>query len=202
MSGAARRASIAAAVALIGLACAAHPLAWLAWLALVAPALGALAASLPLALALALPLAWCLPLAGPAGEALPTPWWGLCVVFGLYGAGLACGAWTRERRAACCGLLLLATLALSTLPARGAWARSVWPPALASALFDLSPTALAMEAAGADWMRHASVYEPVGSDRFERRARRGSLAGPTLLLVGYATALAAGLAARRRVARA
>ena len=203
MTRASRRALAAAAIVLVGFACAAQPLAHLAWLALVAPALGALAAAaLPAPLALALPLAWGVPLALAAAGAPPTPWWGGCVVLGLYGLGFACGALRRADAPACAGLLLVATLALALAPARGAYARSPWPPSVARALLDLSPTALALEAAGVDWMRHAAVYEPVGSDRFERRGRRGSLAGPTLVLVGYLAAVGAQLVSRRLAASA
>ena len=100
-------------------------------------------------------------------------------------------------RAGAAGVLLLVTLLLSLAPARAGLAHDPWPPAVASRLLDLSPTVLVMECAGSDWMRHPLVYEPVGSDRFERRAWRGTLAGPTLLLVGYLFAAGAYLASRR-----
>ncbi len=202
--GSGRRVVVSAlALAAAGSLFATEPLAHLAWLALVAPALGALAArALPLALAAPLPLLWALPLVFAARGAPPEPLWGWCVAAGLYGLGLACGAGARAHPWSRAGLLLLATLALSVAPARGAFAREPWPPATARALLALSPTALVLESAGVDWMRHAAVYEPVGTDRFERSARRGALAGPTLLLVGYLSAAAAHLASRRFAARA
>jgi hypothetical protein len=160
------------------------------------------ARALPFALAAVLPLAWILPptLAGRA--ALPESHWGWCVIAGLYGLGLACGALVREQGVGAAGALLFVTLLASTAPARGAWGGEPWPPALARALLDVAPTALALESAGVDWMRHASVYEPVGTDRFERSAWRGALAGPTLLLVGYVSAAAARLLSRRLADRA
>jgi len=201
----ARRSVAGAAVALVcaGLPFAAQPLAHLAWLALIAPALGVLAArALPFALGAVLSLAWMLPLTLAGRAAPPEPCWGWCVIAGLYGLGLACGALVREHRVDAAGALLLVTLLASTAPARGAWGGAPWPPALARALLDVSPTALALESAGVDWMRHASVYEPVGTDRFERSAWRGALAGPLLLLVGYLSAAAAHLLPRRLADRA
>lgn len=189
-------------LAAAGASFAAWPLLQLSWLSLAAPALGALAAAtLPLAAAAILPLSWFAPWAWAAPAVLPTPWWGACIAAGLFALGHACAPREPARAWGRAGLLTIATLALSLAPARGSFAREPWPPDVARALLDLSPTALTMECAGLDWMRHASVYEPVGTDRFERRARRGALAGPTLLLVGYLAAAAAHLTVRRFAAR-
>jgi hypothetical protein len=189
-------------LAAVGASFAGWPMLQLSWLSLTAPALGALsAAMLPLSAAAILPLSWFAPWTWAAPAVLPTPWWGASVAAGLFALGHACAPREPERAWGRAGLLTIATLALSLAPARGAFAREPWPPAVARALLDLSPTALAMECAGLDWMRHASVYEPVGTDRFERRARRGALAGPTLLLVGYLAAAAAHLTVRRCAAR-
>jgi hypothetical protein len=201
----ASRSVLARALGLAAAGClfAAQPLAHLAWLALVAPALGMLAArALPALAAAVVPLAWLLPLVAVARGAPPTPWWGWCVAAGLYGAGFACAALVRANAWGLAGGALLATLCLSLAPARAAYAQAPWPARVSRALLELSPTALALESAGVDWMRHATVYEPVGTDRFERRAWRGTLAGPTLLLVGYLSAAAAQLASRRIADRA
>lgn len=202
MSARARVAVRFLVLAAAGASFAAWPVLHLLWLALVAPALGVLAAAAlpPLAAAL-LPLTWFAVWAWAQPVLLPTPWWGACTAAGLFALGHACAPREPARAWGRAGLLTIATLALSLAPARGAFAREPWPPAVARALLDLSPTALTMECAGLDWMRHASVYEPVGTDRFERRARRGALAGPTLLLVGYLAAAAAHLTVRRFAAR-
>jgi hypothetical protein len=193
----------ALALAAAGSLFAPQPLAHLAWLALVAPALGVIAArALPILVAAALPLAWLAPFAAQVPGTPPAPLWGWCVAAGLYAAGFACGTLARANVWGLAGGTLLATLCLSLAPARGAYARGPWPPDVARALLELSPTALALESAGVDWMRHATVYEPVGTDRFERRARRGALAGPTLLLVGCLSAAAAQIVSRRLADRA
>lgn len=191
------------ALAALGALFAAWPPVHLVWLSLVAPALGVLAAStLPFITAALLPAVWFVPLALTTDARLPTPLWGGCVAAGLYALGLALAPRARADAFGRAGLVLIAGLTLSIAPARGSFAREPWPPGGARALLDLSPTALVMESAGLDWMRHDSVYEPVGTDRFERRARRGVLAGPTLLLVGYLFAAAVHLATRRLAVRA
>jgi hypothetical protein len=206
LAGPVQRAACALGICAAGLLLASAPLAHLAWLALCAPALGCLTARAGLAPAGALlPLVWAVPLWLAQRELPPAPHFGLCALAGLFALGLGLGALSaRPLREVWrpAGALLLLTLALTLAPARASLARDPWPPAVARTLLDLSPTALVLECSGVDWMRHPLVYEPVGSDRFERRAWSGALAGPTLLLVGYLFAAAAHVAARRLATRA
>jgi hypothetical protein len=141
---------------------------------------------------------------GVAG--LPTPvwaalaWTGLCALG--HAAGLSCprAAWRGA------GALFLLSGLLCALPLAGGEGGllggrpvgRVVAPGLAARLFDLSPAVVLGESAGADLMRHRSVYGPAGTEWFsDRRAPyRGMLAGPTLLLVGCVALLAA---SRRRV---
>jgi len=181
------------------------PIAALFWLAVMAPAAGALAAGFGLALA---PLGWLVPAAwcaaswiAASSRPLPSLGWSALAWSGLFAAGSALGTLARRRggspwSAACAALALSGCLAL--LPARAALGGRPWPSDVARALLDLSPSALVIESAGVDWMRHAAVYDPVGTDRFERRAWRGALAGPTALVLGCALAAAALLAPARK----
>ncbi|MEM8711279.1 MAG: hypothetical protein AAGG01_10030 [Planctomycetota bacterium] len=52
-----------------------------------------------------------------------------------------------------------------------------WSPEVAAELLNLSPRAFVMEIAGADWMRFATVYEPVGTDRISPDLRPGYAPG-------------------------
>jgi hypothetical protein len=211
---AASSALLLAALALVGAlgawprAGAADPIAALFWLAVLAPAAGVLSAGRGLALLPAgwlVPALWCAPL-WPASSArpLPSPWWSALAWTGLFAAGSAWGTLVRRRAgdawAAAGAALALAGL-LALLPCRAALGGRPWPSATARALLDASPSALIIECAGVDWMRHAAVYDPVGTDRFERRAWRGALAGPTALVLGCALAAAALLAPARKSER-
>lgn len=184
------------------------PVAALAWLAVLAPAAGSLAATRGLSLlplGWLVPVLWTLPVAW-AGASSPRPLpglaWAALAWTGLYAAGAGLGLVARARGWnpwATCGLVLLASGLLAVLPARGSIASAPWPVPAARALLDLAPPALVIECAGVDWMRHPAVYDPVQSDRFERRAWRGALAGPVALLVGcLLAALARLLPARER----
>jgi hypothetical protein len=208
-----RTALLVAALALAGalgawpFASASDPVAALFWIAVLAPAAGALAAGLGVAIVPAgwlVPVLWCAPLwLASSARPLPSLGWSALAWGGLYAAGSALGTLARRRggsawTAAAAALALSGALAL--LPARAALGGRPWPSGIARALLDLSPSALVIESAGVDWMRHAAVYDPVGTDRFERRAWRGALAGPTALVLGCALAAAALLAPARRAA--
>lgn len=73
-----------------------------------------------------------------------------------------------------------------------AWART--DPAVGAVALDLSPATWVCETAGLDWMRHASVYAPAGTDWFSDVRRPF---GPTLGFAALATGLLAVFAARR-----
>lgn len=205
----------ALAVALLSTALGAAP-AWLgvegvvaalAWLGACAAPVGALAGALGLRLwpwGLAVPGAWAIAsvwLEPPSGTVLASPAWAAMVVGGLFAGGLAVGRLAAVRGAA---VLALVALGLTVFPAVGGHGllggRPLGrvDPELGALALDLSPATLAVESAGVDWMRHRSVYDPVGSEWFSgaRAPYRGALAGPTVLLVGCAFALVAGV--RRR----
>jgi hypothetical protein len=176
------------------------PVALLGWLALVAPSLGALVGRTRIALfpfALAAPATWGLAFAvAQAGAARPlaTGLWALCAVAGLFAMGHAMGRRSRELLGGA-GAWLFLSLALAALPvgagllAGGAeLARS--HPAVARGLLDLSPLVLVFDCAGFDWT-HAQdeVYRRAGIEWFQRRSFAGSLAGPSMLVVGCLLAL-------------
>jgi len=202
----ARRLGLAGALVLAGTlgvwpsaAQGADPVAALFWLSVLAPCAGALAAAsgvLLLPLGWLVPVLWTLPVlwASHPARPLPSPLWSLLAWTGLFAAGSALGEAARRRgwniRSAA-ALALVAAGALAVLPARAALDARPWPPSVARALLDLSPSALVIECAGVDWMRHAAVYDPAGTDRFARRPWPGELAGPAVLLVGCALAAAA-----------
>ena len=179
-----------------------EPLVLLVWLALVAPATGALAARLGLALwpnGLAIGGAWAAlfaAIAGTSERVVPAPFWGTMAVLGLLIGGFALGRASQGRLVPLA--LLLGTLALVALPALPGRSGLPWSPGTASALLDLSPATLAAEAAGIDWMRTAGVYGPVGADRLARQPWSPELAGPLTVLVACAFWGAAELVRRRR----
>jgi hypothetical protein len=181
------------------------PVHALAWLALAAPAAGALAAGGGIAAfgaTLAIPGSWMMllvfaDLGSPVD--LPRPLWAGLVLLGLTWIGWALGALVRGPSWRAGGVLLLLSALFTGLPALGGLARAPWPPALAARALDLSPVVFAEECAGVDWMRHAAVYDPVGTHTIGPELRlpwRGRLAGTGLLLVGF---LAAALVRRTRV---
>ncbi len=170
----------------------------LAWLALWALPAGCLAAGFGHG-AWALPLGWGCWVAfhGP-GEGAH---WAALVVVGLFAGGVGIGvAWPRWRWGSAT-MALLAGALLAALPAWGGLAGDgPWSAATAARLLDLAPTTWVVECAGVDWMRHPAVYAPAGADAIGPELRlpfRGAVAGPTLLVVGCALALA-GLRRRRR----
>ncbi|MEL6715133.1 MAG: hypothetical protein AAFU73_10045 [Planctomycetota bacterium] len=67
-----------------------------------------------------------------------------------------------------------------------------FPPAATARLLDASPRVLVMEAAGADWVRHPSLYGPAGTDRIGPSVRSPyrPVAGRWVLLVGCLLLLA------------
>ncbi|MBM3978539.1 MAG: hypothetical protein FJ299_16320 [Planctomycetes bacterium] len=71
-----------------------------------------------------------------------------------------------------------------------------WPPSLASLALDCSPVTLVVEASGIDWMRTAGLYDAAGTDRLERAAWAGELAGPGALVLGCAALGVAALVRR------
>jgi hypothetical protein len=181
------------------------PVRFLVWLALIAPAAGYLAGALGAGLLYgsAAPGVWMVVLVwvdGMAERDLPTPFWAALGQAGLFLAGAGLGRWGRAAgRAPWAGagvLLLLAALAVG-LPGRGGIGSRPWPPAAARAMLDLSPATVLVESAGVDWMRHPLVYDPVGTDRFERAPYRGALAGPLALVVGCVLAAAGTFRDRR-----
>lgn len=187
------------------------PAAILAWLALWAPAAGAGLGRRGVALlpfALAVPASWSLVVA-LTGAALPTPLWALLAVAGLFALGHALGSalagtsggdGTAAVRTA--GLVLLAAL-VATGASVGfgvAAAPDGPPPRWVTAALDLSPVGLVAECAGIDWSRaQPAVYARSGVEWVPRRPWRGSLAGPTVLVVGCALSwLAAAIRRTRR----
>ena len=201
---------VAAAVGVAGaLAAGGDPVSLLVWLALLAPAAGYLCGALGVGLlpfGLAAPGVWMVALVvldGLSPGELPTPFWAALVWTGLFAGGAGAGRLGRRFAGdagwAGAGLLLLGATLLTALPGRGGAADAPWPPAAARVLLDLSPATLVVESAGVDWMRHPAVYDPAGTDRFQRPAYRGELAGPLALLVGCVLAAAArGIDRRRR----
>jgi len=177
----------------------ADPVALLGWLALLAPAAGVLcggsgAAFFPFALAV--PACWLLLLVLGAARAvgtLPSPLWAACALTGLFGLGFALGARTRSPwpvagLALVLGLVLSgASVGLGLLAGGSELARE--HPAAAARLLDVSPLVLLFDCAGHDWT-HAQpeVYAQGGVEWVQRRPWPGSVAGPTLLVLGCALA--------------
>jgi hypothetical protein len=182
----------------------ADPIALLVWIALIAPAAGCACAALglrPWPYAAVVPGAWMslVALVGAFSErTLPTPLWGSFAFSGLFFFGGAIGALWARRVASSAGLVLLATALAIVAPCRGSYADTPWPAKAASVLLDLSPATLVAECSGLDWMRHPSIYGPVGTDRFEREPWNGPWAGSIVLGLGCAAWLAAARVRDRR----
>ncbi len=105
----------------------------------------------------------------------------------LLGAGL--GVWFPNRRGALASLLLLGAAGLAWAPSMGGlWGAAPWSPQVAARLLGCSPATLVAEAGGLDWLRHSSVYDPVGGDSMGPSLYRpwGSLAGALPGVVGFA----------------
>lgn len=106
---------------------------------------------------------------------------------GLLGAGL--GVWFPGRRGALACLLLLGAAGMVLAPSLGGLlGPAPWSPEVAARLLRLSPATLVAESAGLDWLRHSSVYDPVGGDSMGPGLYRpwGSLAGALPGVVGFA----------------
>lgn len=108
--------------------------------------------------------------------------------------GACCSArWPAALRVALPAVAATAVL-LAGLPdlfgaAPAAWAHT--NGALGARLLDLSPATWVVEASGLDWMRHASVYAPAGTDWFsDARAPVGPLPFAVVAAVLGAFALA------------
>jgi hypothetical protein len=182
----------------------ADPLFALVWAASAAPIAGACAGRLrltPWTFGLAAPAAWTLALVWASTDSprlAPTPLWAAAAWMGLFAFGAAAGRASAERSSQAPWLVALAATALNA----AAWAPgalgSPWAPHIASTLLDLAPVTLVVECAGLDWMRHDFLYRAVQTDRFERAAWSGALAGPSCLLLGYSTWTAVEVLARRR----
>jgi len=180
----------------------ADPLFALVWIALCAPTLGALAARLrlpPWPYGFAVPGAWGVILvmaASTSPRVVPTPLWAAAAWVGLFALGASVAQFSKSARTP------YAIALASTAASCAAWLPgalgSLWPPSVARILLDLSPVSFVVECAGLDWMRQEFVYSTVQTDRFERHAWSGALAGPTCLLVGYAAWAAAWFLARHR----
>lgn len=210
--------SITLAVALLGCVGAlggGDPTGFLIWIAIFAPAGGFAVGALgvrPWLFAPAAPGAWMVTLAlldSASERDLPTPLWSALAWTGLFVLGLGLGragssstrgpgaeSEARGRAFGGAGVLLLVAGALVALPGKGGAVAQAWPPSVASALLELSPATLVVESAGVDWMRHRAIYEPVGTDRFQRLPYRGELAGPLALVVGCLVAFGAGFLTR------
>ena len=182
----------------------ADPVRALAWLTLSAPVLGCLAAGTRgrlLGAHLILPGAcmFVLVLQDAASPAtLPTPLFAAAALTGLHFFGFGWGCLFPGARPSSAAAMALGVAVLAGLPSWGGWVRAPWSPAVAARLLDLSPVVLTQECAGVDWMRHAAVYDPVGTHSIGPDLRspwRGALAGPATLLVGC---LLAAIARRSR----
>ena len=206
----ARRALVAsAALLLAGLLPVAlgrgHPVTLLAWLSIVALPAGWLAGgwNLPLGrTTLAVGGLWYVGLLVSAERGVPAPHWAALAWTGLFVAGFGAGCLAPRRALAGAALALLLAALLVSLPgAAGLPEEPVWSPRAAARLLDLSPATLLVESAGVDWMRQPAVYGPAGADAIGPDLRmpwRGELAGPAVLLLGCALALAARYAVARR----
>ena len=123
---------------------------------------------------------------------------GLLVAVGLFALGLGLGWWLgRARSVGAAGLGLLLTTFLAILPARGGLGERAPSPAFARLTLEFSPATWVLESAGLDWMRHAFVYGPLQSDRFERAPVDGKLAGTLACVLGCAAMVVGRLRARR-----
>jgi hypothetical protein len=183
------------------------PIAFLAWLSMCALPAGVIAGatSAPLwPIGPAVPAAWMAIfglVAASSTRVLPTPTWSALAWTGLFALGFALGRAQPGRRWRNAALALLACALLDALAISGSWLSSPFAPAISARALDLAPATLLAECAGIDWMRHPAIYEPAGAidiDPSLRVAWRGALAGPIILLVGCAAALAV----ERRMSRA
>jgi len=184
----------------------ADPLFALAWAAVIAPVAGAAAVWLrvpPWPYGLAAPAAWVGAVLWGAVHSprlVPTPLWAAAAWIGLFALGGAAAELARSRPARAVYALALATCALNLAPFAPGLIGAPWPPAVSSRLLDFAPLTLVIESAGLDWQRHEFVYRAAQTDRFERAAFSGALAGPLCLLLGYVAWVGAWTAVRRRTA--
>jgi hypothetical protein len=182
------------------------PIAFLAWLSLCSLPAGVIVGGSGAALwpiGPAVPAAWMAILglvAASSTRVLPTPTWAALAWTGLFALGFALGRAQPDRRWRNCALVFIACAVLDALAISGAWLASPLAPPISARTLDLAPATLLAECAGIDWMRHPAIYEPAGAidiDPGLRVAWRGALAGPIVLLVGCAAALAAERCVRR-----
>ena len=121
-------------------------------------------------------------------DAHPRPFGGAAALAGLILLGVALATSTK-RAFAVAAWALLASALLDGAPTGWGVLGSEPPfsPKTTSRLLDVSPRAFVMESAGADWMRHESIYEPAGTDRIGpdlRIGRGGSVAAYVVLVMG------------------
>lgn len=184
----------------------ADPLFALAWAAVLAPVAGALAVQLrvpPWPYGIAVPAAWVGAVLWGALHSprlVPTPLWAAAAWMGLFALGGAVAELARPRPLRAVYAIALAACALNLAPFGPGLAGVPWPPEVAARLLDFAPLTLVIESAGIDWQRHEFVYRAAQTDRFERAAFSGALAGPLCLLLGYAAWVGAWAAVRRRTA--
>ncbi len=185
--------------------------AFLVWLALVAPAAGAVAGAIRLAIwphAAVVPGAWMLMFVAVdalGARDLATPIWAALAVMGLFAAGFAVGRLVpislRWRAPAA---VLAVTVAAVLAPVAGAVLRAPWPAEASARLLDLSPATLLAESAGVDWLRHPAVYDAAGAVDIDPRSRSPyapALAGGIAFVLGCTFAAAAEAFARFRSGR-
>jgi len=180
---------------------ASDPLLLLAWLGLCAAPCGAALGALglrPWPYGAAVVGAWgalMVSVAGTAEREVATPLWGVLALAGLVAFGAALGSLLARPGQVALGLACLG-LALALLPIAPGVEGAPWPVGVASLALDLSPVTLVVEASGVDWMRTAGVYDSAGTDRLERAAWAGELAGPGALVLGCAALGVAALVRR------
>jgi len=130
-----------------------------------------------------------LDLVGPAAAGGRSALGGWSAVLGLAALGAAVGGLDRATAFGRAVLLLALAALLDGAPT--GWGLFVEAPPFGAAetarLLDASPRVLAMEAAGADWMRDPAVYGPAGADRIGPELRAPypvRVAGLRVLLMG------------------
>lgn len=192
----------------------ADPIALCAWLAAIAAAAGALAAAANLhglVLAPVVPVGWAFALVAldaPRTPGLATPAWAALAWSGLFAAGFGVARALRPGAGtAAAAWLLVLGAGLSALPVGLGLVRfdtGRVPAALRARALDLSPASLVVECAGVDWLRHPALYARARTSDIDpslRRAYRGALAAPLVLVVGFALAAGGSVLARRNAAR-
>jgi len=194
----------------------ADPVGLCVWIAAIAPAAGALAAAAGLhglVLAPVVPVGWAFALVAldaTRASGLPTPAWAAVAWSGLFAAGFGVARAVAPRPAAgvrvAAWLLVLGALA-AALPVGSGIVRfdtGAVAPAWRARALDLSPASLVVESAGVDWLLQPALYARARTSDIDpalRRAYRGRLAAPLVLVVGFALAAGGSALSRRNAAR-